>query len=238
MQVVEVQNKDSRQVTYIVVASESHIDLFSLDISGGVPSVVHQKKLNIKAHNICNNMEEPSKFFIANKNTIAEASIDLTKDQRVFIASKKIKYSDNSSDRTTAIKSTFLRGDFIPSQTQTDSIMAIAYKSSDDEHFNLAIMKKTEKFADFSMVEVVQDCHGSEITQILALTDFYCKLSFVTMSLDGYIKIFSDEGKIEREIMGLGQALNGSVMPNRQDYFIVSTQNEETEENFVCVYRR
>jgi len=35
------------------------------------------------------------------------------------------------------------------------------------------------------------------------------------MSLDGYIKIFSDEGKLEKEILGLGQALNGSVMPNR-----------------------
>ena len=76
-------------------------------------------------------------------------------------------------------------------------------------------MKKTDKFADFSTVEIVNDCHMSEITQILALTDFYCRLSFVTMSLDGYIKIFSDEGQIEREIVGLGQALNGSVMPNR-----------------------
>ena len=78
----------------------------------------------------------------------------------------------------------------------------------------------------------------SEITQILALTDFYCRLSFVTMSLDGYIKIYSDEGKIEKEIVGLGQAINGSVMPNRQDYFIISTYNEDSDENFVSVYRR
>ena len=55
----------------------------------------------------------------------------------------------------------------------------------------------------------------SEITQILALTDFYCRLSFVTMSLDNYIKIFNEDGKLEKEIIGLGQALNGSVMPNR-----------------------
>ena len=82
--------------------------------------------------------------------------------------------------------------------------MAIAFKSIDDEHFNLSIMKKTEKFSTFDTVAVVNDCHASEITQILALTDFYCRLSFVTMSLDGYIKIFSDDGKIEREIMGLG----------------------------------
>jgi len=76
-------------------------------------------------------------------------------------------------------------------------------------------MKKTEKFANFDTVNVATDCHLDEITQILALTDFYCRLSFVTMSLDGYIKIFSDEGKIEKSILGMGLALNGSVMPNR-----------------------
>jgi len=72
-------------MTYIVVASEINIDVFSLDISGGTPSVVHQKKLNIssssadfqKVDTICANMEEPSKFFITIKNTIAEATIDL-----------------------------------------------------------------------------------------------------------------------------------------------------------------
>jgi len=33
--------------------------------------------------------------------------------------------------------------------------MAIAYKSEDYEHFNLAIMKKTDKFAALEMVETV-----------------------------------------------------------------------------------
>ena len=47
MQVVEVQNKDSRTITYIVVASAFYIDVFSLNIGGGVPSVYHQKKLKI-----------------------------------------------------------------------------------------------------------------------------------------------------------------------------------------------
>ena len=41
MQVIEVQNKDSRTVTFIVVASEFYIDIFALDIGGGVPAVVH-----------------------------------------------------------------------------------------------------------------------------------------------------------------------------------------------------
>ena len=41
MQVIEVQNKESRTVTFIVVASEFYIDIFALDIGGGVPAVVH-----------------------------------------------------------------------------------------------------------------------------------------------------------------------------------------------------
>ena len=37
MQAVEVKNKDSIQVTYIVVASSHYIDIFSLDKSDGIP---------------------------------------------------------------------------------------------------------------------------------------------------------------------------------------------------------
>lgn len=58
------------------------------------------------------------------------------------------------------------------------------------------------------------------------------------MSLDGYVKILNDEGVVENEILGMGMALNGSIMPSRQDYYLVAIMNEETEENFVCVYRR
>lgn len=72
----------------------------------------------------------------------------------------------------------------------------------------------------------------------MALTDYSRRLSFVTMSLDGYVKILNDEGVVENEILGMGMALNGSIMPSRQDYYLVAIMNEETEENFVCVYRR
>lgn len=37
MQVIEVQNADSRTVTYVVVASESYLDIFALDIGNGTP---------------------------------------------------------------------------------------------------------------------------------------------------------------------------------------------------------
>ena len=69
------------------------------------------------------------------------------------------------------------------------------------------ILKKTTddlQESDFEVLKVINDCHEREITQILCLTDFFSRLSFVTMSLDGLIKIFNDEGGLEREIMALG----------------------------------
>ena len=85
---------------------------------------------------------------------------------------------------------------------------------------------------------MVRNCHSRDITQILALTDYTRRLSFVTMSLDCYIKILSAEGEVENSILTMGMAFNGSIMPNRQDFYLVAIMNEETEENFVCVYER
>ena len=36
----------------------------------------------------------------------------------------------------------------------------------------------------------------------------------------------------------MGMIWNGSIMPNRQDYYIVSLLNSEIEKNYVCFYRR
>jgi hypothetical protein len=58
------------------------------------------------------------------------------------------------------------------------------------------------------------------------------------MSLDGFIKLFSEEGELEKEIETQGALLNGCVIPNRTDYFVVSLSVEETEQNFVQIYRR
>lgn len=89
------------------------------------------------------------------------------------------------------------------------------------------------------MTVIIESPHLREITQILVLTDFYNRLSFVTLSLDGWIKIWDEEGNQEREgVQASGQLLNGSVVPSRNDLYIVSIQNEETEENQVCIYRR
>lgn len=76
MNVIEVQNKESRTVTYVVVASELYIDIFALDIGNGVPVVVHLKKLRIQANTICCNLEEQNTFYIATKNQVVIATID------------------------------------------------------------------------------------------------------------------------------------------------------------------
>ena len=55
-------------MTYVVVASEFYLDLFSLDIGGAVPAVFHEKKLRLPVNTICSNLEEPGTFYIATKN--------------------------------------------------------------------------------------------------------------------------------------------------------------------------
>jgi len=57
--------------------------------------------------------------------------------QKVSLADEKIKFSEDRGDKTTALRHTFLRADTIT--TSTDSYLAVAYKSADEEHFNLSI---------------------------------------------------------------------------------------------------
>ena len=137
---IEVQNRDSRTVTYVVVASDCYLDIFALDISSSVPVVVHMKKIKISANTICSNVEEPSTFFISTKNQVAIATIDTSLEKKVSLAPEKIKYSDDRGDSTTALRHTFLKSDSI--MASTDSFLAIAYKTKDKEQFNLSIHRK------------------------------------------------------------------------------------------------
>ena len=69
--------------------------------------------------------------------------------------SKKIKYSEKGSDRTTALRHTILQSEAIAQHTETESVMAIGFKSADDEHFNLAILKKEDGDSECSLVKTV-----------------------------------------------------------------------------------
>ena len=132
------------------------------------------------------------------------------------MAEEKVRFSKDRGDSATALRHTFLKADTIT--TSTDSYLAIAFKSADEEHFNLTIFRRTtseDEVEPFQPISLVNDCHSRDITQILALTDYYRRLSFVTMSLDGYIKILTEDGTVEHSVLGMGMALNGSIMPNR-----------------------
>ena len=70
------------------------------------------------------------------------------------------------------------------------------------------------------------------------LTDYYSKLTFVTLSLDGELKLWTEEGQLESTGLVGGQIVNGCVVPNRQDFFVVSAINEETDIYTCVVFRR
>lgn len=142
-----------------------------------------------------------------------------------------IPFSEDDDVRATAIRHTYLRGESTAITTCNDSFIAVAIETS-MEDYDLVLLKRVDEKGSYEVIVIIESPHLREITQILALTDFYCRLSFVTMSLDGWIKIWDEEGNSERDgLQSPGQVLNGSVMPSRQDYFVVSTQNEETDEN-------
>jgi len=101
------------------------------------------------------------------------------------------------------------------------------------------IILKISKDGQCNVLSAIENAHTLDITCILALSDYFTSLSFVTLSLDCCIKIYSPEGELEYECQAEGQLITGAVFPTKvKDYYVVSTQNEETEENMVGVYRR
>jgi hypothetical protein len=134
------------------------------------------------------------------------------------------------------MRHTFLRGE--SKVAEVDSFLAVAIETT-MEDYDLILLKRVDQKGRYEVTVIIESPHLREITQILALTDFYCRLSFVSMSLDGWIKIWDEEGNQDHDgVQASGQVLNGSVIPSRAEHFVVSIQNEETEENQVCVYRR
>ena len=70
------------------------------------------------------------------------------------------------------------------------------------------------------------------------MTDNRNLLTFVTVSLDTQIKLYSFEGELEGETLGDGQIITATTVPGKRDYFLVSTYNEESQMNLVSVYRK
>jgi len=60
------------------------------------------------------------------------------------------------------------------------------------------------------------------------LTDYISSLTFVTLSLDGSIKFWSEEGQIDSMVEYPDtQFVNGCIVPSKQDYFLVSAVSED-----------
>jgi len=83
---------------------------------------------------------------------------------------------------------------------------------------------------DLKIVSTVSEAHNQDITQILVLTDYYTQITFVTLSLDGNIKFWNDEGPLDSVVEYPDtQFVNGCIVPSKQDYFLVSTVSEDDE---------
>lgn len=52
------------------------------------------------------------------------------------------------------------------------------------------------------------------------------------------MKIYSFDGIVEYEVACDGQILTATVLPQKKDYFLVSTFNEESNMNQVSVYKK
>lgn len=85
------------------------------------------------------------------------------------------------------MKHTFLRQQ---EQINEEKEEIIAIATSDFDFFILNVIEK-------QVVCKIENAHNQDITQILVLTDFYTRLTFVTLSLDGEMKLWSDEGQLE-----------------------------------------
>ena len=93
------------------------------------------------------------------------ATIDTSSQQKVIVADEKVKFSKDRGDSSTALRHTFLKADTIT--TSTDSYLAIAFKTSDEEHFHMTIFRRTtseDEVEPFTALSLVNDCHSRDIT--------------------------------------------------------------------------
>ena len=150
---------------------------------------------------------------------------------------------------------------------QIDSFMAIATSDTTDPnqqeggmdlilmHFQKAQSGSRGSSNDFQYVskQTHSVLHSMDITQIVILTDYENRLQFVTCSLDCTVKILeidldsaqSESGKfksfsskITYEILAQGSIYNALCLRGPTGVFALSSYNEETDENYVQIFRR
>lgn len=117
------------------------------------------------------------------------------------------------------------------SSENTESFMGIA--TSDLSFVIMKIANGVDK-----IISIFEGIHSNDITTVLSLTDNLFSLSFVTLSLDSMVKVFSHSGELVYESAAQGQVITGVAVPYKKEYFLISTFNEETQMSGVCVYRK
>eukprot|EP00347_Sterkiella_histriomuscorum_P023890 403333030 len=211
------------------------------------------KQMKIAADCICQSFEEPC-FYVAKQNKIGKAFIDVSKDTKVQMSSKKIEFYSNDQVKVSSMCYTIMRDEIEDGQQesnfekitgnklsarskqpgQVDGYMGIA--TSD---YSFLILRINGKQGSQEVLAHIENAHESDITQVLALTDYTSLLSFVTLSLDAQIKIYGENGEEEYQMIADGQVITGLVPPQKsKDYFIVSSYNEELQQNFIEIYRK
>ena len=76
---------------------------------------------------------------------------------------------------------------------------------------------------DGKIMRTVNNAHIDDITQIVILTDYVVRLTFVTLSLDGSLKFWNETGEFQQSVEHEGvQFVNGCIIPNKPEMFLVA----------------
>jgi len=156
----------------LAVSAKDDLHVFCVDVENYTANLTAKSEVQMDC--MCSAGE--GKLYIANKNKIALAYV--TNGQMSFGKTKA--FSDDAKISVSTIKYTYLEdGD------DTEEFLAIA-----TTNFSLILMK------DLKPVTTILNATSALITQILCLTDYYFTLTFVTLSLDGQIRLFNEVGNL------------------------------------------
>ena len=70
--------------------------------------------------------------------------------------------------------------------------------------FSVVIMRISENGTSDEVLAIIEQAHQNDITSVLALTDYENSLSFVSLSLDSQVTIYSFDGELEYESLADG----------------------------------
>ena len=70
--------------------------------------------------------------------------------------------------------------------------------------FSVVIRRISENGTSDEVLAIIEQAHQNDITSVLALTDYENSLSFVSLSLDSQVKIYSFDGELEYESLADG----------------------------------